>query len=249
MSEQLILRCEDSMEGLFSAIYDAFEHRGKMEKPHAGRISIVIGNNGETSAGEQIVTTDASKVEKLVRSIQGKLGFPVYDSILRVLCHYDEERASVAFRYLAHAFVKGSGIPRENDPQMLKVVEMSHRVENELKKAYSFLSFRRYKEMLLAEIEPKCNLIPLMMDHFADRFYKEDFIIFDVNRKSMVLHEAFQPCALFEGDELPAVDEGDDYYQNLWDKCSRPTEMKGRNNKQSNNQNLPSWYRVYMQER
>lgn len=249
MSEQLILRCEDSMEGLFSAIYDAFEHRGKMEKPHASSISIVIGNNGETSDGELIVTTDATKVEQLVRSIQVKLGFPVYDSILRVLCHYDEERASVAFRYLAHSFVKGSGIPRENDPQMLKVVEMSHRVENELKKAYSFLSFRKYKEILLAEIEPKCNLIPLMMEHFADRYDKEDFIIFDVNRKSMVLHEAFQPCTVFAGINLPAVDEGDDYYQNLWDKCSRSAEMKGWNNKQSNNQNLPSWYRVYMPER
>ncbi len=245
MSDQIILRCEDSMEGIFSAIHDAFEFRKAMEKPHASSITIVVGDESSTSGEEQKVTTEAYKVEELVSAIQSKLGFSVYDSILRVLCHYDGERASVAFRYLVRAFAKGSGIPRENDPLMLKVVEMSHRVENELQRLYGFLNFRKYREILLAEIEPKCNLIPLIMDHFADRFTNEDFIIFDVNRKSMILHESFLPCVVFSGMDLPTVEEGDNYYQNLWDKCSTSAEMKARNNQQAG-RSLPSWYRIYM---
>lgn len=247
MGEQLILRCENSLEGIFSAISDALEHRQKMENAQLEGISIVIGDEGEKSAEEQMVTTDAQKVEALVRSIQSKLGFSVYDSVLRVLCHYDEGRASIVFRYLTRSFARGSGVTNQMDSTMLRIVEMSRRVESELKKLYSFLNFRKHGEILLAEIEPKCNLIPLIMDHFADRFSNEDFIIFDVRRKSMVMHEAFQPCVVFAGIQLPAVDEGDDYYQNLWEQCSTSTEMKARNSKQAKSNSLPSWYRIYIQ--
>ena len=31
--EQLILRCEDTMEGIFTAIYDAFVYKNRMELP------------------------------------------------------------------------------------------------------------------------------------------------------------------------------------------------------------------------
>lgn len=193
-----------------------------------------------------MVTADAGKVEQLVRAIQSKLGFSVYDSILRALCHYDRDRATVTFGYLVRAFAKGSSIPHETDSRMLKVVEMSRRVEIELNKLYGFLNFRQDKDILLAEIEPKCNLIPLMMDHFADRFYNEDFLIFDTKRKSMLMHEAFQPCVVFAGINLPSVDEGEDYYQNLWKQCSLSPEMKTRNGQQSSSSLLPSWYRIYM---
>ena len=246
MSEQLILRCENSLEGIFSAVSDAFEHKERLGKPYTDSISIIIGDDGEVSGEEQMVTADAGKVEKLVRAIQSKLGFSAYDSILRALCHYDRDRATVTFGYLVRAFAKGSSIPYETDSRMLKVVEMSRRVEIELNKLYGFLNFRQNKDILLAEIEPKCNLIPLMMDHFADRFYNEDFLIFDTKRKSMLMHEAVQPCVVFAGVDLPSVDEGEDYYQNLWKQCSLSPEMKTRNGQQSSSSLLPSWYRIYM---
>lgn len=246
MSEQLILRCENSMEGIFSALYDAFEHRGRMEKPQMDSISIAIGDGAKTPVKTLDATTEAYKVEEVVSQIQSKLGFSVYDSILRALCHYEAERASVVFKYLVHAFAKGSGILNETNSYMLRIIEMSHQVENELKKLYSFLNFRKYKEILLAEIEPKCNLIPLMMDHFADRFSNEDFIIFDVNRKSMILHQSFQPCVIYAGIRLPDVEEGDDYYQNLWETCSMSPEFKAGSGAQQGNRSQPSWYRIYM---
>ncbi len=67
MSEQLILRCENSLVGIFSAVSDAFEHKEKLGKPYTDSISIVIGDDGEVSSGEQMVAADAGKVEQIVR--------------------------------------------------------------------------------------------------------------------------------------------------------------------------------------
>lgn len=35
----LILHCEDSLEGIFTAIYDAFVYKKQMESDHTGMIS------------------------------------------------------------------------------------------------------------------------------------------------------------------------------------------------------------------
>ena len=45
MGEELILRCEDSLEGIFTAIYDAFVYKNKMVHPYRDSISIVPGGD------------------------------------------------------------------------------------------------------------------------------------------------------------------------------------------------------------
>ena len=41
----LILQCEDSLEGILTAIYDAFVEKNKMNEYKDGDISIEIGEN------------------------------------------------------------------------------------------------------------------------------------------------------------------------------------------------------------
>ena len=34
MSEQIVIRCEDSLEGIFTALFDAFVCKNKMKTPY-----------------------------------------------------------------------------------------------------------------------------------------------------------------------------------------------------------------------
>lgn len=43
MSEQIVLRCEDSLEGIFTALFDAFVCKNKMKAPYTDSISIAAG--------------------------------------------------------------------------------------------------------------------------------------------------------------------------------------------------------------
>ena len=38
MSEQIVLRCEDSLEGIFTALFDAFVCKNKMKAPYTDSI-------------------------------------------------------------------------------------------------------------------------------------------------------------------------------------------------------------------
>ena len=136
MSEQIVLRCEDSLEGIFTALFDAFVCKNKMKAPYTDSISIAAGEGEMTLFAREIeVQTDAQKVQKTVYSIQSRLGYPVYDTLLHALCHFAEDRGTAVLGYLVRAFAQGRGISDQlADPFALRVMELSRKVDNELDK-------------------------------------------------------------------------------------------------------------------
>ena len=154
-------------------------------------------------AREIEVQTDAQKVQKTVYSIQSRLGYPVYDTLLHALCHFAEDRGTAVLGYLVRAFAQGRGISDQlADPFALRVMELSRKVGNELDKLLGFVRFQDLGSILVAQLAPKCNMVPLMMDHFSDRFPDENFILYDENRNLAAVHEAGHSCVLVSGEQV-----------------------------------------------
>lgn len=270
MSEELILRCEDSLEGVFTAVYDAFVYKNRMEKPYTDSIRIVVGEGESRSlfAREIDVQTDTDKVAKTVRTIQTRLGYSVYDRLLCTLCHFADDRATAVLGYLVRGFAKGQRVSEHlADPYVMRIMELSRKVYNEREKFYGFLRFRLIpleqisrsaddivipgsgkKGILWAQIEPKCNLIPVMTEHFSDRFPGEHFIIYDPVRRLAAVHEAYHACVLVTGQELAAGSGEGDYIETLWKRYFASMEIKERHNERCQQTLMPQWYRKYMTE-
>lgn len=264
MSEQLVLKCEDSITGILTALFDAFVYKNNMPQPYEDSITIAIGDNCNAMlfAREIEVITNEEKAAKTVYAIQNKLGFSVYQTVFYALCHFDEDRATTVLGYLVRAFSKGSRI-REYlaDPYVVQVMELSRKVGNECQKLLGFTRFRDTGKFLLAEIEPKCDELPVMQEHFADRFPNENFIIFDKKRKYALVHPAFQSCFFVAGIEdgqrnetfSQAFGEGDvvmqkDSYEQLWRTYFSSMAIGERFNEKCQNTLLPKWYRKHMLE-
>lgn len=149
MSRELTLRCEDSLDGIFTAIYDAFVYKNQMERPYTDSIKIAIGEGNLTLFSTDLtVATDPIKVEKTVQTIQKRLGYSVYETLLEALCHYDEERASVVLGYLVRAFGSGHSIEGHlSDPYVMRVMELARKVNNEIDKFNGFLRFEAIPNM------------------------------------------------------------------------------------------------------
>lgn len=257
MSRELVLRCEDSLDGMFTAIYDAFVYKKRLEQPYTDSITIAVGEGNLTLfATEYQVKKDPIKVTKTVQTIQNRLGYSVYETLLDALCHYDEERASIVLGYLVRAFGSGHSIAGHlSDPYVMRIMELARKVNNELDRFYGFLRFEEVggsaegKEgVLLAQVEPKCNLVPLMMEHFADRFPNENFVIYDNNRKLAAIHRKYRPCTLVEGQELQIPESEPDYFTELWKQYFATMEIAARHNERCQNTLMPKWYRKHMPE-
>ncbi len=252
----LILRCENHIEGILTAIYDAFEYKNQMEK-YEDNIAIEIGNEGNLSlfAREEVVITNSDKARKTVYAIQKKLGYSVYDTVFYALCHFAPDRASVVLGYLVRAFATGSCI-REYmaDRYVMRVLELSRKVANEQQRFFGFLRFRDMGDFLFSELEPKCDMLPVLVEHFSDRYPNENFMIYDRTRQYALVHPAFGRSFFVSGQELDKIATLTqrtmdlDEFELLWKQYFYCMAIEERKNERCQNNAIPKWYRSTMIE-
>ena len=95
--EKRILVCEDSMEGIFSAVYDGW-------KECAGGCKVSIQTSFPVSmelfTSYREIATDQSKAGKVMRTILMRLGSEVYEQICLAAASADEDRGTAIFATL-----------------------------------------------------------------------------------------------------------------------------------------------------
>ncbi len=70
----LILHCEDSLEGIFTAIYDAFVYKKQMQQPYKDDIEIVMGEGCLTLfAEEREIVVNAEKIHVTGKKLDQKI--------------------------------------------------------------------------------------------------------------------------------------------------------------------------------
>ena len=102
--EKRILVCEDSMEGIFSAVYDGW-------KECAGGCKVSIQTSFPVSmelfTSYREIATDQSKAGKVMRTILMRLGSEVYEQICLAAASADEDRGTAIYYVLHRAFGGG----------------------------------------------------------------------------------------------------------------------------------------------
>lgn len=264
--EKIVLLCEDSLEGMLTAIYDGFVLKNEKFSGKEGALAAGYEDNIEIRPEENYeyemfascisVQTDDEKAEKTMNAIQKKMGAEAYLMVLRALCHYDVSRASDVFGFLVRGFQIGNGIvDRLTDPYVMSVMELARKTANE---AHSFIEFIRFDEInqiLYSRIEPKCNVLPLIGRHFADRYPNENFIIYDAVRKFSLVHKKFEDFFFVKDSEadIPGF-EGYDVstevwdFKQLWTTYFESIAIAERKNEKCQRNHLPMWYRKNMLE-
>ncbi len=259
MQEQLIIHCEDSIDGIYTAIYEGFCYKKKLEQTQTYQDSIRIcpgyTESGFLFAQEISVDTDQEKTKKTVDAIIRKLGYPVHETLFHALCHFDEERATTAFGFLTRAFPIGSRIMEHlSDPYVMRVMELHRKASREVDKLRGFIRFQDTGSFLYSQIEPKCNVLPLIADHFADRYPSENFMIHDLKRQTALLHPAGRSCFLMPDSLLPAewLEQSgvgiSDPFEALWKQYFRTMGIEARKNERCQRNTAPIWYRKHMLE-
>ena len=71
INENIILRCEDSIEGMFTAVYDAFVYKNKIQKEnnilYNDTISIEIGQGENYTLFSTIIDVNTNLKKQSVR--------------------------------------------------------------------------------------------------------------------------------------------------------------------------------------
>lgn len=186
-----ILICEPSPEGIFSAVYYAYNNK---LNPNITKVIFGEDDNYELFAEYSNVRTDLGWAYKVDRTIEKRFDNISYSYIWHALYSRDAQKGDAVYhtiaRGLANAY-QGKLINYLQDPHVLAVSKMRQNVWCEAHHYMGFVRFRElHKKVLYSEIEPKNHVLPLIAEHFAERFPNENFMIRDKGRNLYLVHEA-----------------------------------------------------------
>jgi probable DNA metabolism protein len=122
-------------------------------------------------------------------------------------------------------------------------------LDNESHLLKGFVRFSIFSNVLVAEIEPKNYVLPLMTQHFCERYPEERFLIYDKTHGMALVYQPYQSAIIpIEDLELPEPDEQEQSYRELWQLFYDTIEIQGRHNPKCRMSHMPKRYWKYMTE-
>lgn len=186
----IVYRCENSMESIFTAIYRAYEERRDHSKTR-----IDLEEDYYLFAEYIPVAAEAGKAQKVARSVRKRFGEKDYLTLCYALASYKPQKGQAVYQTIVKAisgrWPAGRIFEHLADRDVYESFAMARETKNELHHMMGFLRFQEMKNgILYAQFRPKNDLMIFLLEHFADRFPMENFLILDRQRKLYGIHPA-----------------------------------------------------------
>ena len=251
---------DNTLDGLLTAVFDSFFL-------HQQQVTLL-------AEGEQLplfadephqVVTDSGKAERVWKGLEKNLSKDGLHMI--TISWLSEERAlnQPLFNFICKVFLlKVKGLERNaSDEDVLTVRNTCRRVLHEQLRMKQFIRFQKAKDgTYLGVVSPDHNVLPLITDHFADRFNDQPWLIYDAKRHygyyydgKTVIHVTFEdeasvPFDLSNGKmDADVLSENDKIFQDLWRTYFKAICIKERMNPKKQLSDMPRRYWKYMTEK
>ena len=246
-----IFVCQNTIEGIFSAIYDAYSSVCNHEIEHANVEICSQGIENYCMFANYInVETDSDKAIKVSRTICNKMGYEAYECFCFAISCDDNDKATNIY----HSIVTGLHISNPfrimnmwTNSNVARVIELSRQGRNEFFRWREFLQFRELSSgILYSKIGPTCDIIAFLGPHFENRLPNENFIIHDSIRDRFLIHEKQKNWVLISGNDfhgdrtlLNTLSEKEEIISDLFRAFTTSIAIKERINPKLQQQLMP----------
>lgn len=248
-----IYRCEDSLEGVFTAVYQAYEEKRDHEDTW-----LSLTDDPVLFAEDVYVKPDRDKTGKVIRTLRQRFGMENYISLCMALASEDEEKAQAVYRTIVYGLrgrsCQGHLFDNLANADIHRAFSLARSVGTEVGHQKQFLRFQELENgILFSRIGARYDVLVFLMPHFADRLPIENFVIYDEKRDLFGIHPAGKEWYLFQGGEagyrIPlSFSAEESRYQELFRQFCRTITIESRKNSQLQRGMLPLRFREYMVE-
>lgn len=249
----VVYRCEDSLESIFTAIYQAYEEKRRPEET-----VLSLSEEPMLFAVDRRVVPCGEKVLKVMRTLKRRFGEENYMSLCMALASESGDKAQAVYRTVADGLKQncrpGRLFDNQADDWVHKAFSLARGAEREIQHLKGFVRFAELDNgVLCSVIGPKSNAVTFLMPHFADRLPIENFMIYDAGRNFFGIHPAGRQWYLLRGEEAGAPDrfrisEEESVYRELFRRFCRTITIKERGNVKLQRSMLPLRFQEYMIE-
>ena len=251
---------DNTLDGLLTAVFDSFFRKQQ---------DVTLLAEGEQlplfADEPHVVHTDSGKSERVWKGLEKYLS---KDGLHMITVSWlSEERAlnQPLFNFICKVFrTNVKGLERNaSDEDVLAVRNTCRRVLHEQLRMKQFIRFQKAKDgTYLAVVSPDHNVLPLITDHFSDRFNDQPWLIYDAKRHfgyyydgKIVIHVTFEdeasvPFDLSNGKmDADILSDNDQLFQDLWRIYFKAICIKERMNPKKQLSDMPRRYWKYMTEK
>lgn len=245
---------DGSFDGLLTAIFEVFEYRFH-------DVNIVKRENFQQEnmfAEVHEVITQNEKAERVLKKIEDNIGKMGVYELLKVFLSEEQDLEHLIFSAVQQSLQH----PKENILQnythddILKISKISKSVSRERHRMTTFVRFEKMQDnVYFAKIDPDFNVLPLIRNHFKNRYQDQKWMIYDLRRNYGIFYD-LEICDFFYPDEKidlhqyqKKFHDEEQQYQKLWQRYFTKTNIVERKNLKLHIQHVPKRYWKYLTEK
>ena len=254
----IIYSFDGTMDGLLTAVFEAFSLHEEPEQllKEGDALPLFCDYNYQ-------VTTDEEKARRVWTGLEKRLSREAMKLISVSWLSELQELNTPLFLYICKVFRQGDISRNFADPDVLTVTNIARRVLHEQLRMKQFIRFQKAKDgTYLAVVSPDHNVLPLITEHFSDRFNDQPWLIYDARRHygfhydgQQVIRITFEdegavPFDLTNGKlQTDVLSSDDQLLQDLWRTYFKAICIKERMNPRKQLKDMPRRYWKYMTEK
>lgn len=235
---------DGTFEGLLTCVYFHY----KVERT-TGIYEMSAYQQSFVSTSREI-STDIGRAKTVSDAIVNKISYEAYLYAYYCFLSDHEHKENEILNFLIFGFKYGRNTMNfHSQPQVLPIKEAFVKVEREAQKFRGILRFADIGGVLYAAYSPDNDLTILLIEHFADRYKFESFIIHDLRRKKAAVYSnQHWEIKDISRVELPDYSEDETMIRKLWKQYFLDLAIKERTNINLQFQFVPARYRKDMVE-
>lgn len=245
---------DGSLEGLLTAVFEWFER-----KP--GKVSIISKNKYQPDAFSPSfdVLTDRAKADRVWQGLTKRLDRRWMRQAYCTYLSEIEEMYQEIFGFCIYIFQNPAGAEKNyGNAHVLNIAQTARKVEREKHRMEAFIRFQKTSDgMFYCGIDPDFNVIPLLINHFKNRYADQQWIIYDIKRRYGIFYnletveeiEMDIDINLLKKSNQHMLDDQETLYANLWKDYFKSTNIVARKNTKLHTQHVPKRYWKYLTEK
>ncbi len=248
------LQYDGSFDGFLSCVFVVYEQ--KISTP---TIQKEFQNTADFFATTETVFTDAKRAKRVWKAFCKKTTSKEQKDVFKVFLSEIKGVENTLLRYMQHTFKNAPSKDIDfSNKDILKISQVARMVDREKHRMEAFVRFQLTTDQIyVSTVEPDFNVLPLIINHFKDRYADQKWLIFDMKRKYGIFYDLISVDTItFEDKEdhiLKKIsdnyDDKESEFQQLWDTYYKNVNIKSRKNTKLHLQHLPKRYWKYLTEK
>ncbi len=235
---------DGSFDGLLCCVFESYRAKEIPSK------ICEIGNSQLSFFESKYIDAETNKAQRVKNGVIKTAGKEVYRFVQYAYLTCMKEKEYFILMFLRMAFAYGNVVMRMLADDVCSKLDKAVRFFlNEVHLFKGFVRFSVCNDVLVARISPKNFVLPLLANHFINRFPTQKFIIYDKTHKMALLYDDKSTRIIEAKDYVkPIADDEEIRFQKLWKMYYDTIAIKGRENPSCRRTHMPKRYWENMTE-